>query len=145
LVIDTRTGEFWWKNPPGPGKYLFGFDLLGLAINSSSITNRFNRLLVIELTEEDFLTNNNEGRDIPTGLSLFPNPTHTYCHVQLPPAALGGMLRVTDLHGRQVYQEQMTVADNQQPTIPVGNWPAGVYVVSVEGANGRWVEKLVVE
>ncbi|MEO0728372.1 MAG: hypothetical protein AAFZ63_27750, partial [Bacteroidota bacterium] len=56
LQLNPYTGAFRWRNPPGPGKYMLGFDLHSLFPNSTVLNNIFTRYLVIELTEDDFIT-----------------------------------------------------------------------------------------
>ncbi|WP_020539664.1 T9SS type A sorting domain-containing protein [Lewinella cohaerens] len=144
LQLNTETGAFRWRNPPGPGKYLLGFDLHGLFPNSTVLNNMFTRYLVIELTEEDFITDTHTNDLVTPELVIFPNPaTHS---IQVTYASLNGngSLSVINLEGQTIHKAVLLV-NSSTTELDVSTWPAGIYFVKLESSKGSVVRKLIVE
>jgi hypothetical protein len=75
----------------------------------------------------------------PQALQLLPNPARAQVEVRTPAP---GWLQVTDLLGRPRWQGPTP----GQLVLPLAQWPAGVYLLTWQAANGqRLTAKLVVE
>ncbi|MEL7247955.1 MAG: T9SS type A sorting domain-containing protein [Bacteroidota bacterium] len=144
LQLNPYTGAFRWRNPPGPGKYMLGFDLHSLFPNSTVLNNMFTRYLVIELTEDDFITATGEVLAAPQAL-LYPNPSTGNSYLRLPTESGPVQVQVYNAQGQQCYSERQEVAAGGDLSIPSATWPGGVYFVHVQFEQGDWTGKLVVE
>jgi hypothetical protein len=73
------------------------------------------------------------------GVSLFPNPAVDYAHVMVQSVAQGtGSIRITDLSGRLVSMQNVTIDSGVQPfTIDTRKLGMGHYVISVTMADGQ--------
>jgi hypothetical protein len=146
LQLNTETGAFRWRNPPGPGKYLLGFDLHGLFPNTTVVNNMFTRYLVIELTEEDFMINTHTNNLVTPELSIYPNPTTTTTTLEY--GGLNGeiYLKAINAQGQIMLQKTLNgMAQIQREVIDVSTWPAGVYWIELSNEQGQVTKKLVVE
>ncbi|MEL7252492.1 MAG: T9SS type A sorting domain-containing protein [Bacteroidota bacterium] len=144
LQLNTETGAFRWRNPPGPGKYMLGFDLHGLYPNSTVLNNMFTRYLVIELTEDDFITATGEVPTAPQAL-LYPNPSTGNSYLRLPTKSGPVQVQVYNAQGQQIYTVTQDAAVEIALSLPSATWPGGVYFVHVQLEQGDWTGKLVVE
>lgn len=70
---------------------------------------------------------------IDGALTLFPQPAHDFLTVRYKALQTGpARLEVTDLLGRRVYQKTVHVASGtNEYTIPVADWPGGLYHLAV--------------
>ncbi|MFN9953579.1 MAG: T9SS type A sorting domain-containing protein, partial [bacterium] len=73
------------------------------------------------------------------GVSMFPNPAVDYAHVMLQSEASGnGTIRITDLSGRVVFEQNVSMKTGVQPfTLETRSLTMGTYLVSVSMADGR--------
>jgi hypothetical protein len=73
------------------------------------------------------------------GVSMFPNPAVDYAHIMLQSEASGnGTIRITDLSGRVVFEQNVSIKSGVQPfTLETRNLSMGTYLVSVSMADGR--------
>jgi hypothetical protein len=73
------------------------------------------------------------------GVSMFPNPAIDYAHVMLQSDASGnGSIRITDLSGRLVVEQNVSIKTGVQPfTLDTRNLNMGHYLVTVTMADGR--------
>lgn len=77
-------------------------------------------------------------------LELYPNPTTNQLHVALIDSKdMQATLTLTDILGRQVYQEK--IATNAAQVVPMNSITAGMYFLTVETANGQMTRKIVKE
>lgn len=96
-----------------------------------------------------YVTNISYG-DQPLGLfesgapsfKLYPNPATDEVQLELEDATAQRVLRITDQLGREVYRRTL-LAGESQTRIDLSSFPAGFYLVHVDGAGGSRVEKLV--
>ena len=76
-------------------------------------------------------------------LTIFPNPNSGFFTLQLTSATTEeATLRITNLTGQVV--KELKMMTNKPLDIELAQ-PAGVYLVSVASAGGKWMEKVVVE
>jgi hypothetical protein len=76
-------------------------------------------------------------------ISLYPNPAKDYTILETDAAAIGAMLQITDVTGKEVMRLQIS---NVKTQIPVSTLAAGLYIVKLSDTQGRsGVKKLVVE
>ncbi|MFN5371804.1 MAG: T9SS type A sorting domain-containing protein, partial [Bacteroidia bacterium] len=73
------------------------------------------------------------------GVSMFPNPAVDYAHIMLQSEASGnGTIRITDLSGRVVFEQNVSMKSGVQPfTLETRSLSMGTYLVSVSMADGR--------
>jgi arylsulfatase A-like enzyme len=71
------------------------------------------------------------GQALP-GIHLMPNPTAQHVQIEMPDA--GGQLLITDMLGRNVWNQQNC---EQQARIDVQSWAEGIYLVEWESASGE--------
>jgi hypothetical protein len=96
-----------------------------------------------------YLTNISYG-DQPLGLfesqapsfKLYPNPARDEVQLELEEASAQRLLRITDQLGREVYRRSLAVGQTHT-RIDLADFPAGFYLVHVDGAAGSRVQKLV--
>lgn len=72
--------------------------------------------------------------------NLFPNPNNGQFTL-LNSNAITGTLRIFDMLGKEVMNEQMT--GNQMLTVDLRNNQPGIYIIKVETEIGNWVERVV--
>ena len=70
-----------------------------------------------------------------SGFQVFPNPARGSFRVQLPPAAAGGRLTLTDGVGRVVWRGVALVGTGA--AVPLAGLPAGTYQVQLTSPDGR--------
>jgi hypothetical protein len=70
---------------------------------------------------------------------MVPNPAVDYAHVMLQSEASGnGYIRITDLSGRIVFEQNVNIKSGVQPfTLETRNLSMGTYLVTVSMADGR--------
>jgi hypothetical protein len=68
--------------------------------------------------------------------NVYPSPASAWLTVE---GAEGGLIRIMDLRGVVVYQQ---TARTEQELVPVQQWAAGTYLVSVQ-QQGKWASRLV--
>lgn len=73
---------------------------------------------------------------------LYPNPVQEQVRLILPHVDAQGQWQVLNLNGRILLQGTLQEASSP---ISVADLPAGLYLVTVETSQHRWVKKLVVE
>ena len=72
------------------------------------------------------------------GFNLNPNPAAGEVRFTLPTGSWN--VRVLTVQGQTALTQQMQAAGGEQ-TLPTADLPAGVYVLQVEGAQGRVTRK----
>jgi Secretion system C-terminal sorting domain len=69
-------------------------------------------------------------------ITIYPNPASNILHIALHAALRDPVLRLYDMTGRPVYQEDILLGIND---IEVSNLPSGLYIWEVSG-NGERVK-----
>jgi len=72
------------------------------------------------------------------GLRIFPNPAHTFLHVQLPPSTTPAMLRILDLRGKVLMARYATGASLQ---LDVSALSPGLYLLQLGKQYRRWIKR----
>jgi hypothetical protein len=75
-------------------------------------------------------------------ISLYPNPSNGFIHISLNEAVGEAAITITDLQGKIIHSEQMSVATKSSIDIQA---PNGVYFVHVKTANGQSIMKFIKE
>jgi hypothetical protein len=75
-------------------------------------------------------------------VSLSPNPAKGQLLVSLANTGEVGQLQILDITGKSVHTARITT---QNQTIDIHNLSAGLYLVRVQGSQGVYTEKLVIE
>jgi len=76
-----------------------------------------------------------------TGILVYPVPVKTTLYIKLPDHVSSGVISVTALSGRIIYNREISGPVNE---IETSVWSAGIYIVSVTG-NGLAYNKIVVK
>ncbi len=72
--------------------------------------------------------------------NLYPNPVQESLHISLPAAQLPATLRITDVNGRVLAEQQLVMAVTM---VSAGAYASGVYIMEVRSAAGTAVQKFV--
>ncbi len=76
------------------------------------------------------------------GFAVYPNPTNGLVTVDLSGVASETVtISITNAIGQQLYSEK--VISGAGKTIDTGAWPVGIYMVTVETAEGRFTSKVM--
>ncbi|MCX6210789.1 MAG: T9SS type A sorting domain-containing protein, partial [Bacteroidetes bacterium] len=75
-------------------------------------------------------------------LVIYPNPAHSLVNLQIDKLVGRGSIVVTDLYGKTVKQQSLSMGTN---TIDVSTFAKGMYLVSVITDQGKQTQKVVVE
>ena len=144
ISIDPSTGEVVWDRPLQPGKYFFPFYIEEKLPSGHPLDWKV-RYQIIEVTEEDIITNTQQ-EELAEGFDLFPNPATDLLQIQLPSLSTPADLTIQNLQGQALYRKRVQLSPALQThEIQVGDWPAGVYVLRVQSGERQWVRKFVVE
>lgn len=86
------------------------------------------------------------GETLKHGFTVFPNPGHGTFTIH---SSMTGEpvfdIRITDPLGKIVYnQPDMTLNSNKDLFIDLGSIPGGIYLLTIEGNDQRFIEKIVV-
>ncbi len=73
-------------------------------------------------------------------LLLHPNPATHQLTLTIPPPSQATTATITDINGRQLRKEQLLNATN---TLNIAELPAGLYFITVQSAEQRWVRRFV--
>jgi hypothetical protein len=72
------------------------------------------------------------------GLKIFPNPARSYVYVTIGNNMTANQLiRLTDLNGHILQERQVSNAAGTTITVPVNNYPKGIYMLQVKGSDGN--------
>ena len=82
-----------------------------------------------------------------TDLNIFPNPASSTLNVLLTTEEAGQLtFRISDMTGRTISTESVeNFGGEMQHTLNVSNLSKGLYLLSIEGSNGKSVHKFIVE
>lgn len=90
------------------------------------------------------------GRDLPLAgdFKLYPNPSNGPLHLSLPADESIQTVKVLDLMGRSMFRisgEENPAASGPEMSINLSELPTGAYFIEVQGRNGRYVKRLILE
>ena len=74
--------------------------------------------------------------------TMYPNPAKTFIRLNVETLIGAGSIVVTDLYGKTVKNQTLSMGNN---TVDIASLSKGIYLVSVQTANGKKTQKLVVE
>ncbi len=74
--------------------------------------------------------------------TIYPNPAHSTINIKLNTLVGEGTIVVTDLYGKQIKQQALSLGTN---TIDVSGFAKGMYLVSVITEQGKQTQKVIVE
>jgi hypothetical protein len=77
------------------------------------------------------------------GFVIYPNPTAGDFSLRTGDEEIKGSARVTDLNGKLVWAEPLSLASNTQYTIPASQWQQGVYFLELFANKGVQRFKIV--
>jgi hypothetical protein len=80
----------------------------------------------------------NEILNISVELKVFPNPASDYINVQCAESSIGKDLKVFGINGALLDTQKIT---ESQTVIDVSSYPAGIYIVNVDGKAVKFVKK----
>lgn len=73
---------------------------------------------------------------------IFPNPANEYFTVQLSEKSFSSEITITNIMGEIVLQEGI---NSNSATIPISEYPSGVYIITVTENNQKIVRKLIIQ
>lgn len=73
---------------------------------------------------------------------IYPNPAHQMINLQVTKLVGVGQIVVTDLYGKQVAAQALSLGNN---SINVSKFAKGLYLVSITTSEGRSTQKIIVE
>ena len=73
---------------------------------------------------------------------VYPNPSKSSIHINLENVAVGTNVSIANLMGKQVKFQPLSIGNNN---IDISNLAKGIYLVTVNTAEGNKTEKLIVE
>jgi hypothetical protein len=88
------------------------------------------------IVEKSFVANDNP--NIEAELSVYPNPASDYLKVQCSESSVGKDLKVFGINGALLYTRKIT---ETQTVIDVSKYPAGIYIVNIDGKAVKFVRK----
>jgi len=81
-----------------------------------------------------------------SGLSIYPNPANSSVTMKLNSVVGLYQVQISNLAGQKVYEQSFTSqGSDSRFTVPTGNLPNGLYMVRINGGNGSWMEKLMIQ
>ncbi|MES2863095.1 MAG: T9SS type A sorting domain-containing protein [Bacteroidota bacterium] len=107
--------------------------------NTSSASMTFDNLVVRASATDTLLGNDSFVSGDTTSIKMYPNPATDVLNIQSATEVLT-KVSITDLNGRVVKE-----ATNNLSQISLGNLAKGIYLVTIESATAKKVEKLIVE
>ncbi len=112
--------------------------------NSADIYFDLNRAVITDTTINTIsLTASISQITSEISFKLYPNPSKNYVSIETDESAIGAMVQLTDIAGRELEKLQITSSAFRISTSALGS---GVYLVKVSDSRGRSaVKKLVVE
>jgi uncharacterized protein YuzB (UPF0349 family) len=77
---------------------------------------------------------NDKNSFVSSVVNVFPNPSHDKLNINfLSKFVHQGNIRLTDMNGREVFKENINQSTGQNLSIPVYQYPKGIYMLVVEG------------
>jgi hypothetical protein len=76
-------------------------------------------------------------------LYVYPNPTANLLQIQLQGSAQAQQLNLTDLTGKTIFSSNAEGWRSMQ--VAVGNYPSGIYLLSVRTDLGVWMKKIQIQ
>lgn len=110
----------------------------GTSDNVSDGTQAFDMPPTAELDCSEFATNDIEDFQ----MSIYPNPTRGEFYILTEKVYGDASVSINNLAGKQVYEETINLK-NQRGTIDISNLPVGIYVVTIDTAEGKVTKKLI--
>jgi hypothetical protein len=155
LSFNTVTGRALLKGPgiaadtyidgSAPGTNPFEVDFISFSghtvatPNTSSASMTFDNLVVRASATDTLLGNDSFVSGDTTSIKMYPNPATDVLNIQSATEVLT-KVSITDLNGRVVKE-----ASDNLSQISLGNLAKGIYMVTIESATAKKVEKLIVE
>lgn len=92
-------------------------------------------------SQQDIFSNTSNATHINHSLSVFPNPSSDYIHIQLPITDQTATLELFDMQGRAVHAQVIRQGD----AIAVHTLPTGIYSYQVQQGPQQFTGKLMVK
>jgi hypothetical protein len=140
ITLDYYSGDFIWQNPPGPGKYLLGFDLLGVTLDFLTTTNRFSRYLILELTEEDFMVSTSTDNPASPDVAVYPNPATDQLWLKFPENLGQPSAILYDVAGKRIADLSWQRGE-REVTLDISRLPSGMYLLVNPQFSIRFVKQ----
>lgn len=95
----------------------------------------------VDKTLSTFITNIEKVVSSTSNVLFFPNPTNSTLTIQNDVAWQEATATLTNPEGRVVMTQALN--NSKQQTIDIGHLPAGLYFVTVQSAQQKWVKRVV--
>ncbi|MFK7950380.1 MAG: Ig-like domain-containing protein [Saprospiraceae bacterium] len=116
---------------------IFNFEI----INTKFIDRLENDIPIATETTSWVIVNTQHAPIIGKNITIFPNPTKEYVHIQSPNLLIE-YITITDVVGRTVLQQKPF--NNQDIQLNLSDLKTGVYYLQLETTKGKVVRKLVI-
>ena len=73
-------------------------------------------------------------------VQLFPNPTQNVFDIRLSKLPKDAFFTISHSSGKTILQQEIR---NQQTSISLENWPAGIYLIKIQNQGNRLVKKII--
>ncbi len=80
-----------------------------------------------------------------SGLEIYPNPACDFIRIQFIGTSSRQNIRITDLNGRIIYQNNYHATGETFKEISVKNWSKGVYILHITDGDKQSIRKIIVE
>jgi hypothetical protein len=136
--VRARVGGIWHSYAETCELVINGTSQSLILLNNNSI-NSFEE----DLIEEILLTN------LSSSLTIYPNPilagNNLYMKVYLPQSEGILNIKIYDLVGKVVYQQNQPLDQYEQKVLLNYNMPRGVYIVTAETGDFRFSERVIIQ
>ncbi|NOU18938.1 MAG: DUF333 domain-containing protein [Bacteroidales bacterium] len=85
-------------------------------------------------------SDNIDAEELPTSISVYPNPSNNTINVKLSNGAMIGVVKIYNTNGSLVKTENI---DKTEKSINVSELPSGVYILSVDDSKGPLTTRFV--
>lgn len=144
LYASTDGGASWFSHNTGLPDWTMVFDLAASQFDRSVLC--FTHGHGVWKRSLDDITGLNAANAEEFSVKLFPNPAVDFTQVHVSGISGKMQISVFDYQGKQVHRSQVQVAEaGTDIRIPVAEWSAGVYFVSLEAEGKKVVRRLLVE
>ena len=142
-----------WDRPTETGRYALGINVREYRpfINDegqvdTALISTTMRAITISVTD-DILVSNRAGLQQLALPSIYPNPATEQLNIQTQGIFASAVLVIQNLQGQTLHQEKLQLSPTlQEHQVDLRDWPAGVYVLSLQAeGNAPVVRRFVVQ
>lgn len=130
-------GNFYWDTTFNQGIYCIAFKATEY-LNGELLYYTM-RDMLLYIVNEPVSVNDNQLAN--RTIHIFPNPTNSTLTIQTDVAWQDAIVTLTTPEGRVVLSQALI--NSQQQSLDISHLPNGMYFVTVQSAQQKWVKRLV--